>query len=262
MSTRSHDVDAKTDEIDGVPVATSNLSPPPAMSTRSHDTPEKSRVARSRTHSIAHSNQPEVAIEAPKTPSIVESLSETATVSTLKTELAKSLRTSLPEVLSLKALRNALNKTTDILAVVSTTPSEPHRPKNGPRDYMLELTLTDPSAAPSGVSIAHIFRPHKASLPVVQTGDVVLLRRFQVVSMKGRGFGVRAGDASAWAVFEKGDEEMLPQIKGPPVEVLGEEVAYAEGLRRWWSVLDDKALARIEKANTKAAQAAGKDSQK
>lgn len=116
---------------------------------------------------------------------------------------------------------------------------------------MLELTLTDPSSAPSGISVAHIFRPHQASLPVVHKGDVVLLRRVTVVSMKGRGFGVRVSDASAWAIFETGDEEMLPQIKGPPVEVADEEVEYAAALRKWWMVLDAKAKGKIDKATQK-----------
>lgn len=116
---------------------------------------------------------------------------------------------------------------------------------------MLEVLLTDPSSAPTGVHVAHIFRPHAASLPSVQAGDVLLLRSVHVVSVKDRGFGIRVGDASAWAVFEKGDEEMLPQIKGPPVEVTDEEVKYAEGLRRWWALLDGKAMEKMERACSK-----------
>jgi hypothetical protein len=81
------------------------------------------------------------------------------------------------------------------------------------------------------------------------------------VAMKGRGFGVRASDAASWAVFEKGDEEMLPQIKGPPLEVLPEEVEFAGGLSSWWAALDDKVLARIDKATQKSSQA-GKDDPK
>uniref|UniRef100_A0A8H7NGM2 Telomeric single stranded DNA binding POT1/Cdc13 domain-containing protein n=1 Tax=Bionectria ochroleuca TaxID=29856 RepID=A0A8H7NGM2_BIOOC len=80
---------------------------------------------------------------------------------------------------------------------------------------MVELILTDPSCAPSTVVVAHFFRPHQASLPTVHVGDVVLLRQFQIVSVRKRGFGIRTSEDSAWAVFEKGDEEMLPQIKGP-----------------------------------------------
>ncbi|KAM0257419.1 hypothetical protein ACHAQJ_004365 [Trichoderma viride] len=193
--------------------------------------------------------------------SAASSVAEDGNMTSLKIQLLRSLRTSLPDCLPLKSLRTSLTKTADILAVVTTTPRQPHRPKHGPRDYMLELNLTDPSVAPTGVNIAHIFRPHQASLPTVQAGDIVLLRRVQVVSMQGRGFGVRAGDASAWAVFEKDDEEMLPQIKGPPVEVADEEVEYAQGLRRWWGLQDDKTLVKIDKANQRMSQA-GKDETK
>ncbi|TWU73826.1 hypothetical protein ED733_005029 [Metarhizium rileyi] len=184
-------------------------------------------------------------------PSISGSFTEDESLSTIKRQLQKDLRTRLPDCVPLRALRTSLNKTVDILAVATSTPPQPHRPKHGPRDYMLELILSDPSTAPSGVSVAHVFRPHQASLPVVHRGDVVLLRRVTVVSMKGRGFGVRVGDASAWAVFEMGDEEMLPQIKGPPVEVADEEVEYAGGLRKWWGVLDQRARAKIDKATQK-----------
>jgi hypothetical protein len=167
----------------------------------------------------------------------------------------------MPDYLSLKSLRHSLNKTTDILAIATATPEKAHRPKHGPRDYMLTLNLTDPSMAPSGVCVAHIFRPHLAAMPAVHIGDVVLLRRFQVVSMKGRGFGLRAGDASAWAVFEKAGVEMEPQVKGPPVELTADDVKYAEGLRRWWSLLDDKAMEKIERASRKVTEA-GKDDTK
>ncbi|EHK50670.1 hypothetical protein TRIATDRAFT_83393 [Trichoderma atroviride IMI 206040] len=193
--------------------------------------------------------------------SATSSVAEDVSITSLRLQLTKSLRTSLPDYLPLKFLRASLNKTADILAVVTATPREPHRPKSGPRDYMLELNLTDPSAAPTTVIIAHIFRPHKFTLPAVQAGDIVLLRRVQVVSMQGRGFGVRAGDASAWAVYEKDSKEMLPQIKGPPVEITNEEVEYVQGLKRWWSLQDDKSLAKIDKANQRMSQG-GKDDTK
>lgn len=193
--------------------------------------------------------------------SAASSVAEDVSITSLKFQLIKSLGTNLPDYLPLSSLRASLNKTADILAVVTATPREPHRPKSGPRDYMLELNLTDPSAAPTKVIVAHIFRPHKFTLPAVQAGDIVLLRRVQVVSMQGRGFGVRAGDASAWAVYEKDNTEMLPQIKGPPVEITNEEVEYVQGLKRWWSLQDDKSLAKIDKANQRMSQP-GKDDTK
>ncbi|KAL6700016.1 hypothetical protein J3F84DRAFT_362412 [Trichoderma pleuroticola] len=209
-------------------------------------------------HNLRSPRKP-AAASSTRTPSVVSSVAEDGNVTSLKIQLLKSLRTTLLDCLPLKSLRMSLTRPTDILAVATLTPRQPRRPKHGPRGYMLELYLTDPSVAPSGVNIAHIFRPHQASLPTVQAGDVVLLRRVQVVSVQGRGFGIRAGDASAWAVFEKDDDEMLPQIKGPPVEVADEEVAYVQGLRRWWGLQDDKALAKIDKANQKMSQAVKDD---
>lgn len=193
-----------------------------------------------------------------KTPSVAGSVAEEEDVSALKRELQKLLRSQLPDYLALRTLRTSLNKTVDVLAVCTSTPEQAHRPKHGPRDYMLELIVTDPSMSPSGVCVAHIFRPHQAALPVAQGGDVILLRHVQVVSIKDRGFGVRAGDASAWAVFEQGDEQALPQIKGPPVEVGEEEVEYAEGLKRWWKLQGENALDKIQRATQKALQAGGK----
>ncbi|KAL7925399.1 hypothetical protein ACQKWADRAFT_221652 [Trichoderma austrokoningii] len=221
-------------------------------------TPRRAITPESAGHNLRSPRKSTAVRPSPAASSVAE---DVMSITTLKFQLTKSLRTSLPDNLALSSLRASLTKTADILAVVTATPREPHRPKSGPRDYMLELNLTDPSVAPTKVAIAHIFRPHKLSLPAVQAGDIVLLRRVQVVSMQGRGFGVRAGDASAWAVFEQNDEEMLPQIRGPPVEVTNEEVEHVQGLKRWWGLQDEKALAKIDKANQRMSQA-GKDDSK
>ncbi|KAM0435231.1 hypothetical protein ACHAPT_003321 [Fusarium lateritium] len=245
-------------------------SSPSIRQTRSHRTPDHRRETPKReTRSASRSLQlrgdtPGASSAALKSPSIAGSVATAAedeNVGALKLQLLRSLRTSMPDYMSLKSLRNSLNKTTDIFAVATSTPEKAHRPKHGPRDYMLTLNLTDPSVAPSGVCVANIFRPHLAALPAIQIGDVVLLRRFQVVSMKGRGFGLRAGDASAWAVFAKASAEMEPQVKGPPVELTADDVKYAEGLRRWWSLIDDKVMEKIERASRKVTEA-GKDDTK
>lgn len=191
---------------------------------------------------------------------VTSSVADDDRISGVKIELLHSLRTDLPEFLPLASLRSSLNKTADFMAVATCAPRPAHRPKKGPRDYMLELVLTDPSMAPSSVSVAQIYRPHQACLPSVQGGDAVLLRGFQVLSLKDRGFGLRACDPSAWAVFERLDEEMLPQIRGPPVEVMDGEFAYVEGLKRWWSLLDEKARGEIERASQKALQIGEKQS--
>jgi hypothetical protein len=205
------------------------------------------------------SKTPDSAAEVLRTPSIAGSAAaEDEHVSSLKLRLSRDLRTKLADYSPLNTLRGALAKVVDLMAVATITPTTPSRPKNGPRDYMLELIVTDPSTAPSGVTVAHIFRPHQASLPIVNAGDVVLLRQFHVVSMKGRGFGVRAGDGSSWAVFDKTAphaQDMLPQIRGPPVELSDDEVEHAIGLKRWWTLLDGRVKGKLEKATHKAMQA-------
>lgn len=195
-----------------------------------------------------------------KSPSIAASLPETETItaSELRIQLQRDLRNTLPDNLALNMLRTSLNKTADFIAIAVATPAPPYRPKNGPRDYMLELLLVDPTSAPKGVHVAHIFRPHQQSLPVVREGDVVLLRGMSVVAVKDRGFGLRVGDASAWAVFDeqarnapRNGDVPLPQIKGPPVEVMDAEVQYAMGLSRWWKLLDEATKGKIARAAQK-----------
>ena len=216
-------------------------------------TPERGEENRTAFYNFRRSTSLEASVEGPRTPSVAgSSFYEDESITTLKLELSKSLRSSVPEASSLRALRNSLGRTTDVVAVATATPEEPSRPKSGPRDYKLQMTLADPTIVPNSVVIAHFYRPHQESLPVVTEGDVLLLRQFQVVSLKGQGFGIQAGDASAWAVFESTDEEMLPQIKGPPMELSDDEVAYADGMRRWWGLLDDKFRASISKATRKA----------
>jgi hypothetical protein len=169
-------------------------------------------------------------------------------VKSLKLRLAKNLRTDFPDFLPLKSLRGNIDKMTDVLAVVTQTPPQPHRPKQGrPRGFMLTLTLTDPSTAPTQVRVANIFRPHLTSLPEVESGDIILLRRVKVVSMTGRNFGVRSEDLSPWAVFKPNGEQALSQVKGPPVEITPEEIEHAKGLRQWWSLQDDNAMNKIRK---------------
>ncbi|PHH82058.1 hypothetical protein CDD82_7139 [Ophiocordyceps australis] len=195
-------------------------------------------------------------------PSIAGSMSDSEEVAMLQKELQAIHQTDLADFVLLRSLRSRhlLKKTVDVMAVCTHTPPQPHRPKHGPRDYMLELVLTDFSST-LAISVAHIFRPHMASLPVAHVGDVILLRQMEVISLKGRGHGLKDKEMSAWAVFEKDDKEMLPQIKGPPVEVTQAEVDYAQLLRRRWTMQDDRARARVDQATRKAIEA-GKDDSK
>ncbi|CAG9999768.1 unnamed protein product [Clonostachys byssicola] len=236
----------------------------PTRSTRLGATPETPHGSQaSGATRKGRSKSPASTSELLKTPSVAGSPAAAAAadgepISELKLRLSRDLRTNLGDFTPLKSLRMA-SKMTNILAIATRTPPQPSRPKNGPRDYMVELILTDPSCAPSTVVVAHFFRPHQAALPTVHVGDVVLLRQFQIVSVRKRGFGIRTSEESAWAVFEKDDEEQIPQIKGPPVEPSDAEVSYAEGLRRWWTLLDDKVKTKIEKATEKTVQLGARD---
>ncbi|KAF9784177.1 hypothetical protein IL306_008130 [Fusarium sp. DS 682] len=246
-------------------------SSPSTRQTRSQKTPDPKReTPRRETRSVSRSFQrqedsPNLSFVSLKSPSIAGSTAtvpEEEDVKTLKMHLVKTLRTTLPDFLSLKMLsRNSIDKMTDILAVTTQTPSHPRRPKHGPRDFMLTLCLTDPSTAPTQVRVAHIFRPHLTSLPEVESGDVILLRRVKVVSMKDRGFGVRSEDGSSWAVSKFNEQETLTQVRGPPIEVTPEEIEYAKGLRHWWSLQDDNAMGKIESASRKLTEA-GKENAK
>lgn len=234
-------------------------------------TPKRSqRVREKKTPEPAEANQPnadEAANKAPEPeprtpePKADSSLQsspaflERSGLRTLKLQLKKELRSNLPDCLPLSDLQSSLGRTTDVVALVTKTPPQPHRPKSGPRDYMLELILADPSTGPSAVCAAHVFRQHQAGLPVARAGDAVLLRRFQVVSMRGRGYGLRSKDESCWAVYERADEEMLAQIRGPPMEVSDEVVRYVKGLREWWAALDDEAMRKMERSSHRAAMA-------
>ncbi|KAF4334536.1 hypothetical protein FBEOM_11627 [Fusarium beomiforme] len=246
-------------------------SSPSIRQTRSQKTPDQKReTPRRETRSVSRSFQrqeesPNLSFVSLKSPSIAGSTAtvpEEEDVKSLKMHLLKTLRTTLPDFLSLKMLsRNSIDKMTDILAVATQTPPHPHRPKHGPRDFMLTLCLTDPSTAPTQVRVAHIFRPHLTSLPEVESGDVILLRRVKVVSMKNRGFGVRSEDGSSWAVSKFNEQDALTQVKGPPIEVNPEEIEYAKGLRHWWSLQDDNTIGKIESASRKVTEA-GKENTK
>ncbi|KAH8805944.1 hypothetical protein F5884DRAFT_466128 [Xylogone sp. PMI_703] len=166
----------------------------------------------------------------------------------LKHKLARSLRTDLSEFTSLKMLRLHLNKKLDVLAIATTTPPEPQRAKGGPRQYQVTFNITDPSVGPGAVAQVQVFRPYKDALPVVQAGDGILLRNFQVISVKGRGFALRSeqNEASSWAVF-KNDHDV--ETRGPPVEYGEMEKEHIAAMRVWYDNLDSVALAKLAKAN-------------
>jgi hypothetical protein len=162
--------------------------------------------------------------------------------------LSRPLRTSLGYFTTLKLIRFNLEKKLDILAIVTTHPSEPQRAKNGLRHYHLRFNVTDATVGHSGVGVVsvNIFRPYKTALPNVRPGEVVLLRNFLVKAEKGAGFTLRSDDGSSWVVFKHaGDEE----VKGPPVEYGDEERDHVAYLKVWHRNLDANARERLEKAN-------------
>ncbi|AEO63427.1 uncharacterized protein THITE_2108666 [Thermothielavioides terrestris NRRL 8126] len=189
----------------------------------------------------------------------------TTTAAALKSELAKRLRTDLPECVPLKSLRVHVDKQPNAIAVVTSRPSAPARAKGGPREYFMAFRVTDPSVAPAQVVEVQLYRPHKDSLPVVKPGDVVLLQRFQVKALTRKGFGLRTDAESAWAVWDSppdadgGGQAAAPQIRGPPVEDWQGCVEYVRMLKEWFALLVGDAATRgkLERADRKMEEAGG-----
>lgn len=176
----------------------------------------------------------------------------------LKLSLSRALRTDLKEFTPLKVLRYHLNQKLDIMAIVTTTPSEPQRTRGGPRHYQIAFNVTDFSIAPSGITEVQVFRPYIEALPVVRAGDGILLRNFQVTAVKNRGFALRSeqNEASSWAVFKDGVSE--PEVRGPPVEYGAAEQKHMVSMKEWYSTLDAAAVAKLERANADKGSGVGK----
>ncbi|KAK4891509.1 hypothetical protein LTR27_009839 [Elasticomyces elasticus] len=147
------------------------------------------------------------------------------------------------------------NNTVDVLVVVTDSTKAPDRAKGGPRDYYTILRVADLSQGENENVRVEVFRPWKATLPVANVGDVILLRAFSVKSRKREAY-LLSTDASAWCVWRYGDaaatiengsrpvwarksldgraDGMHEEIKGPPVELGDEERRHASVLREWW----------------------------
>ncbi|KAK3704653.1 hypothetical protein LTR37_013752 [Vermiconidia calcicola] len=159
--------------------------------------------------------------------------------------------------------------TVDTFAVITSQTKEPTRAKGGPRDYYTIFRIGDISVPFPGSVRVEIFRPWKATLPVAQVGDIILLRAFTAKSRKRQAF-LLSTDASAWCVWryqdqaatmenarkpvwarKAGSEDLgavREEIKGPPVELGEEEREQAKRLRLWWQEHVD-----IEDHNTREA---------
>jgi Telomeric single stranded DNA binding POT1/CDC13 len=174
-------------------------------------------------------------------------------VADLKLRLSRSLRTELSEFTALKVLRYHIKQKLDVLAVATTTPPQPQRAKGGPRHYSVTFNITDPTIAPSGVTEVQVFRPYKEALPHVEAGDGILLRNFQVASVK-RGFALQSlpDEGSSWVVFKESED---PEIRGPPVEFGVLEKNHIVQLKDWYQGLDSLSVQKINRANADKAKA-------
>ncbi|KAG8159302.1 hypothetical protein KVR01_010963 [Diaporthe batatas] len=174
-----------------------------------------------------------------------------------KNDLIKRLGTEMPECAPLKDLKSYNMNTLDVAAVVTSTNTMPQRTKA--RQYVSSFTISDPSTAPQGAIEVSLFRAHKDYLPVVKPGDSILLRRFTVTSLPGRGFGLRTEDESSWAVFNADGKDAAPQVRGPPVELSDKEKSYLVDLRAWHAALEEGAKEKLAEAVGELVQK-GKDS--
>ncbi|KAF2091039.1 hypothetical protein K490DRAFT_62370 [Saccharata proteae CBS 121410] len=131
------------------------------------------------------------------------------------TQSSQGYRTSLSyytPLANLSAYLNSQSSNIDILAVCTRGSKPATRAEKGPRDYNTIFHITDPSLTETAIfqpSIAaQIFRPFKTALPVVERGDIVLLRGFVPKSRNGK-VGLLSGDESGWCVWRygKGDQK-------------------------------------------------------
>ena len=209
------------------------------------------------TNPAEHDASLEMALSALSSPTKQYDLRDKHPSVDLRLRLTRILRTELSEFSALKILRYHIKEKLDVLAVATTTAALPERVKGGPRHFQITFNTTDPSIASSAscVTEVHILRPYKDALPIVHAGDSILLRNFQVISLKDKGFGLRSeqGEASSWAVFKDGEDDA--EVRGPPVEYGDGEKRYANSLKEWYRNLDSAAIAKLKRADAKVKHA-------
>lgn len=161
---------------------------------------------------------------------------------------------TLNEMLNPSSQQAYGSNTVDVFAVVTASTKDPMLAKGGPRDYYTIFRVTDTSISSGADVRVEVFRPWKATLPVADVGDVILLRAFAVKSRNRQAYCLST-DASAWCVWRYQDslaveEKDKPvwarrrvsadgktiheEVKGPPVEIDDDERAHAAQLREWW----------------------------
>ena len=155
------------------------------------------------------------------------------------------LRTPLSYFARLSALEQHFGSTIDIFAIVVSC-TEASRAAKGPRHFYKTILLTDSSSTTAhGVpscTTAQLFRPFKQALPILETGDSILLRNLKVQMQKHKPM-LLSTESSAWAVFRK-DTDV--QIRGPHVEFGEEERNFAKDLCMWWHSLAPEVQNQLE----------------
>lgn len=234
-------------------------TPDNSRSPAKHDDQQKSPASPDSQSKQGHNDQSiEMTMAEPKSsPRTQHDLRSTSVVD-LKLSLSRALRTDLSEFTALKVLRYHLNQKLDVMAIVTSTPAEPQRSKGGPRQYQIAFNITDSSIAPSGVTEVQVFRPYKEALPIVKEGDGILLRNFQVIAIKNKGFALRSenSEACSWAVFKDGVAK--PEVRGPPVEYGEAEQNHMDAMKKWYGSLDAGSVAKLNRANTDKSSGVGK----
>ncbi|RDI85145.1 hypothetical protein Vi05172_g5149 [Venturia inaequalis] len=90
----------------------------------------------------------------------------------------------------------------DVIAVVTKSSTRPLRAESGPKDFVTEFLISDEGFWPNKLSVK-IYRPWKPALPVLEEGDLILLRGFNVLStMKGVGLYMRSNASSSWCAWK------------------------------------------------------------
>lgn len=226
--------------------------------------PSSQRTTRSKTMSFQAASPKEdkedmsiqLARAALKSPTPKKKKAPTTIAKRLNTDLVKRLENDLPDCVALNNLRKYNANFVDVAAVAVTANIPPKR--TPAREYASSFTITDPSVAPDGVVEVELYSAHKDYLPVVKTGDSVLLRQLLVVSLPGRGFGLKTKDESSWAVFKaEGNDE--PEMNAATVEMSDKEASFMLDVRGWYAGLDDKEKGKLGVA-VEELIAAGKDS--
>lgn len=167
---------------------------------------------------------PELTVEAPKTPAVVISKPP------VPDRDAHGLRSKLSYFAPLATLADHYNALVDTISVVYEA-SPVAKATSGSKEYSMMIFLTDPSMAGTTLE-AKIFRRYKSAMPSVAEGQAILLRDFKVQSHN-HSISLVSLESSSWAVFDGSGPEA--KMTGPPVEYGSEELAFASGLRRWYS---------------------------